>query len=316
MRSVQIPKNCPICGKDKISKPIQQYKRNGADFTLFECCYCNAQFWEPFKGAGKEWFEENNALSRIDILKPAIKRSHHKEFLKRHKDLPIDTKIIDFGCGTGELIGVLRKKGYDAWGVDQDGGAVKTFKKFFGDKNIYEMPLEEFLLMHREEKFDIITFFEVFQQLDNPLEFIKSLERLLKPNGKIILSTPSRNRLLLNLASWDFPPHHLSRWNKEAVSNLFKNINFEISYLKHINEFNLILEAVNEKFRTGLVNKISKNIAETPKNVLFIKNFYILARAKEYILGTIPSIFLFLWAKINGFHGGAMYIELKKIEQK
>ena len=139
MHSIQMPKNCPICGGDKISKPIQQHQNNGVVSALFECDSCSVQFWEP--------------LSRIDILKPVINKSHHKEFLKRHKDLPKNTKIIDFGCGPGELIGVLRKKGYDVWGVDQDGGAVKTVKKFFGDKNIYEMPLEEFFLRNKEEKF-------------------------------------------------------------------------------------------------------------------------------------------------------------------
>jgi SAM-dependent methyltransferase len=306
-----MPKNCPICGGDKIFKPIQQHQNNGVVSALFECDSCSVQFWEPFKGAGKEWFEKNNALSRIDILKPVINKSHHKEFLKRHKDLPKNTKIIDFGCGPGELIGVLRKKGYDVWGVDHDRMAAGIAKKYFGDKNIYEMPLEEFFLKNKEEKFDVITLFEVFQQLDNPLEFIQNLKRLLKPNGKIVLSMPSRTRLLVNLASWDFPPHHLSRWDKEAVSNLFKKINFKISYLKHLNEFNMIVEAVNEKIRTGLVNKISKNVSETPKNIFLMRIIYILARAKDYVFGIIPSVFLFLWAKINGLHGGAMYIELK-----
>src|SRR3989344_8850585 len=142
MHPVQMPKNCPICGKDKISKPIQQHQNNDVVSTLFECDSCNVQFWEPFKGAGKEWYEENNALSRIDILKPAIEKSYHKEFLKRHKDLPKNTKIIDFGCGTGALIGVLRKKGYDVWGVDVDEGAVRIARRHFGDKNIYGISFE------------------------------------------------------------------------------------------------------------------------------------------------------------------------------
>jgi glycosyltransferase involved in cell wall biosynthesis len=307
-----IIKNCPICGKDKGLKFLIQHSNSGVESALFECRYCKVQFWEPFQGPGKEWYEKSNALARIDILKPTVKKSYHKEFLKRHKNFSKNEKIIDFGCGAGDLIGVLRKKGCNAWGVDVDEGAVKIAKKHFGANDLYGMSFEKFFAKNTKEKFDIITLFEVLEHLDNPLEVIYNLEKLLKPNGKIVLSTPSRNRILANLASWDFPPHHLSRWNKEAVSSLFNKVNLRVSYIKYLNEFNIILEAINEKIRTGLVNKISKNVAETPRNIFLIKIFYILARVKEYVFGVIPSALCFLWAKIKGFHGGTMYIELEK----
>jgi len=176
------------------------------------------------------------------------------------------------------------------------------------------MSFDEFFSKNKEEKFDIITFFEVLEHIDNPLKFIQNLRGLLKPGGKIVLSTPSRNRILANLASWDFPPHHLSRWDIEAVSRIFKKIDFRVSYAKYIDEFNMILAAINETTRTGLVNKVSRSVVGTSKNIFLVKIVYILARAKEYVLGIIPSIFCFLWAKINGFRGGAMYIELKKCQ--
>ena len=72
------------------------------------------------------------------------------------------------------------------------------WQKLFWLKNVFVADLNSFFDGNVAEfpKFDIITFFEVLEHLDNPLYFIEGVVKLLKPNGKLVISVPSRERLL------------------------------------------------------------------------------------------------------------------------
>lgn len=67
------------------------------------------------------------------------------------------------------------------------------------------------LVKEIHERFDIISFFEVLEHLDNPVRFIEHIRGLLKPGGHIIPSVPNRNSFLDTLAESDYPPNHLTR---------------------------------------------------------------------------------------------------------
>ena len=54
-------------------------------------------------------------------------------------------------------------------------------KERFGLENVYAVSFEDFLKRTDLPSFDIITFFEVIEHLDKPLEFILSVKRLLNP---------------------------------------------------------------------------------------------------------------------------------------
>ena len=121
--------------------------------------------------------------------------------------------------------------------------------------------------------------------------------------------------MLTNLSGWDFPPHHLLRWNKESIANLFKNIDFKIVNIYFIGEFNTLSSAINEKFRA---NVIGKTINNAPKNISKNKMEKIMrllkffATLKQYIIGGIPALFLYSYSKLIGRTNGDMLIKLKK----
>jgi SAM-dependent methyltransferase len=311
------PKICPVCQEGKYFKVIQDYRNQYGTFSLFECTLCETQFWMPFKNPGTEWYEKSNKYKIIsDAIKPKIYKDYHKKFFKIYKNFSKNTKILDLGCGTGEFIAELQKRGCEVWGVDFDKDAIEVAKKYFKLKNVYNESFEDFFQRPDIFPFDIITFFEVVEHLDNPLKFIQNVKEILKSDGKIILTTPCRERFLVNLASWDFPPHHLTRWNKKALSNLFRKINFSISQVNYIGELKLLMAAFNEKFRGRLVNKVAQFSENRGKIKIFAKLIYFGALLKEYTLGFIPAIFLYILAKMIRRNQGTMLIELTSNTRK
>src|SRR5439155_1585740 len=72
-------------------------------------------------------------------------------------------------------------------------------------------------LKKEDRRYDVITLFEVVEHLDDPLSFLRELTGILEDNGRIFLSTPSRERTKFFDDSWDFPPHHFTRWNNVSL---------------------------------------------------------------------------------------------------
>lgn len=314
MHFQSVPQICPVCREGKNFNFIRDYRKKKYNFSLFECRLCEVQFWTPFKSPSAEWYKDlyqkTKEYELNQGLKANINRGYHKNFLKKYKDSINGAKILDLGCGRGEFIAELRKRGSDVWGIDFDKNAIEIAKKNFGLKNAYAMSFADFFGSQNICQFDFVTFFEVIEHIDNPLEFIQNVEKILKPGGKIVLSTPCRDRFLANLARWDFPPHHLVRWNRESISNLFEKIDFEISDINYQEQFKHLLAAFNEKFRLDLVEKTMRGTKSKP--TIITKIVYFGARLKEYIIGTVPAAILWVVSKATGRNNGIMLIELKR----
>jgi len=107
--------------------------------------------------------------------------------------------VLDFGCGSGRVVRLLRNAGYDAYGVDiRWPGA-----DFYGDiENDPEFPPgtlryyeEAGPLPFPDATFDVIVSDQVFEHVVPLQETIAELERVLKPGGVMYHHFPSRTVL-------------------------------------------------------------------------------------------------------------------------
>lgn len=303
-------KICPICHQGKQFKFIEDFRKKQDKFSLYQCSKCLVQFWMPLKSSEIECYAEHKGHRIKNIVRPKIYRAYHKKFLKTYRSFPKNTKILDLGCGTGEFINELQEKGCEVWGVDFNQEAIRISKEHFGLRRVFAMSFEDFFQKKDLPKFDVITFFEVIQYLDNPLKFIQNVKNLLRPNAKIVLSVPCRERMLVNSNNWDSPPYSFTRWNKEAILNLFQRYNFKTSYINYLEQFKILSESVSGKFKTGLVNKSLGSSENKKRSLVFSKIIYFLGCLKHHVIGSIPASFLWIIGKIFKRNNGIMLIEL------
>lgn len=322
------PKICPVCQEESNFKFIRDFSSQRGNFSLYECVKCYVQFWEPFRSPGPEWYK---AQKKYATKEPRLYRGYHKKFLSLYPTFPEGTKILDVGCGRGELLQELRKRGCECWGVDFDELTIRAAKERLRLQNLFSMDLIEFLGKKDLPEFDIITSFEVIEHLDDPLSFLQGIKKHLKKSGKIILSTPSRERLMPDEYSWDFPPTHLSRWNEEAIATLAKKINFEISSVHYVDQFLHLFELFSEKTRSGLVKKIVKFISGKKKDIsedqkkttcvpakedfsnkskLLPRLLLKAAKIKNALVAGIPAVLVCSLSRALGIKNGVMVIEL------
>jgi len=300
---------CPVCRTGRKFKFIMESGLRGGNFSLYLCKNCKVQFWYPMKNPGGRWYQENNPYKIREIIKTKLYRGYHKRFLERAKNLPCDIKILDLGCGTGEFLSELSKIGFTVFGTDFDEEAIKIAKKRFGLENVFADSFEDFFEKLRSEKFDVITFFEVLEHLDDHEKFITNIKKILKPKGMIALSVPSRERALVNWNKWDFPPHHFTRWNKESIENIFSKYGFKVNFVDYVEVFRITMGAIDGKLRSELMQK-SFNKSKNNKNLFVFKALFLAAKLKQWVLAGIPAFFIWLYGKITKRRNGIIYMEL------
>ena len=92
--------------------------------------------------------------------------------------------VLDVGCATGESGALAKTFGHEVWGVEMSAAAAAVA----GQKldRIYTGTIEGFLADYPDERFDIILFGNVLDQLLSPAEVLSACTRLLSPGGVII----------------------------------------------------------------------------------------------------------------------------------
>ncbi len=125
-------------------------------------------------------------------------------------------KILDVGCGCGFLTYALRREGFDAIGVDISRTAVASAKHEFGDY-FYLSDIETFAA-ECDATFDLILALEVIEHLADPGACIRRLLALLRPDGRILVTTPNRGyHPRRSVWQTDLPPVHTVWLSEKSV---------------------------------------------------------------------------------------------------
>lgn len=296
---------CPLCRQAANYKLLKSHFDSAAnqEYKLYECEKCKAWFWQPLKNPGAEWYEKDERYSGRNAdpnLKPIWNYKKIIGFLK-----PLTGKVFDIGCGTGDFLAYAKTNGWEVSGLDFDAAAIKTAKEIFKLAEVEVAELKEYYDKNKEKKFDLITFFDVFEHLDNQLEFIGLVKMLLRPGGYIALSLPYRKRADWLLAA-DAPPRHLTRWDRTAIKNFLERNGFKISYIVRRSEglnpilmklrfrygrlfsFNLVGKYKNKKKHEGV-----KILADS-QTYLSVRRLQILARIKDWLIFGLPALMIWL----------------------
>lgn len=138
--------------------------------------------------------------------------------------------ILDFGCGSGEML-VAFSDSCTVLGIEPDSGARELAKKKVQLGSIYEssasVKMQEILV-------DVVTLFHVVEHFYNPSLELERIYELLKPGGLLIIETPNSCDALLtkyeNLDFQDFTywSHHPMLHSHKSLSLLVARNGFKI----------------------------------------------------------------------------------------
>ena len=127
------------------------------------------------------------------------------------------TKILDYGCGAGGLLGQLAAKGYDVMGVEPNGQlrslAIGKLRKLgLGDDRIKQGSVDQLTTLNSHDT-DLCVSMGVFQYLsdDELRETLKRIRNVLTPNGNFVCTFQNAlfDLFTFNKYTVDFYEHQL-----------------------------------------------------------------------------------------------------------
>lgn len=107
--------------------------------------------------------------------------------------------FVEFGCGSGRFLEIVRKNNALAVGIDMSLAVDVARNNFREDKNVLIVQGDILNPPFKENIFDMGYSIGVFHHTPNPQDCLKKLIEVIKPRGKIFLSIYSKNGF------YDFP---------------------------------------------------------------------------------------------------------------
>lgn len=101
-------------------------------------------------------------------------------------------RMLDVGCGVGQVVSRLDEAGFEAHGVDVSQPNIERASKVCARCQLYDGRTLPFPDAH----FASAGALNVLEHVDEPEAFIRELTRAVAPGGKIVLSSPNFFRVL------------------------------------------------------------------------------------------------------------------------
>lgn len=160
--------------------------------------------------------------------------------------------ILDVGCGSGWVANHFLNQGRTVVSMDVSAVNPVRIAEKYPLKNHLAVVADVYAAPFKEQSFDCIIASEVIEHVANPKAFIEALLPLLKPNGKLIVSTPHNEKLQYHLCVHCNKPTpknaHLHSFTDSNISELLPHKGYSISISKAI-DFYLV------KLRTHIILK-------------------------------------------------------------
>lgn len=125
---------------------------------------------------------------------------HQKKFLDVALDLPKSGRILDLGCSAGSFLDMMAESRTDLTGVGVDIASrqinyarLNVESKYAGRVKFVQVDEREPRLPFEDHSFDAVTCIEVIEHIHPylALRMLADARRLLKPGGKLIVTTPN-----------------------------------------------------------------------------------------------------------------------------
>lgn len=137
--------------------------------------------------------------------------------------------VLDFGCGTGEVVAAYRQRTMAAYGCDIElpDTPDPLLQTYINEGTVRLIHSEPYTLPFATQMFDVVVSSQVFEHVQDYAAALAEIKRVLKPDGVALHVFPSRYRLiephvLVPLATMIQEYWWLRLWAAVGIRNQFQ----------------------------------------------------------------------------------------------
>lgn len=217
---------------------LKDYSVSGEPFELLcdesrELLYTHPK---PIKSKLPSYYPNTNYISHTNQRKSLLDLLYHAvrfisvrrklRLLKRHQ--PNKGTLLDIGAGTGFFLRAAKKRGWSVTGIEPN-----TFARNLANSKAPNTVFDsDALQTFQNQSFDVITLWHVLEHLPDLEDDINTIQKLLKPNGRIVVAVPNFKSYDANYykefwAAYDVP-RHLWHFSQQSISILFSKVQMKL----------------------------------------------------------------------------------------
>jgi len=215
---------CNLCQSDDTKK---LYVKDS--FNIVRCRKCGLVYVNPRPTLEelKELYKEKDA--HIDPAREKDLFMHRfKRIIKTIERFKKKGKLLDIGCSYGYFLKLAQGYGWETYGIEIS-DYVSHYCRQKLNLNVFTGDVRE--AHYPSQYFDVITMFHVLEHVLDPLDYLREINRILKPDGLIVVEVPNIGSLKAKLAKKNWisfkPPEHLYYFSLKTIIQFLNETGFQ-----------------------------------------------------------------------------------------
>jgi 2-polyprenyl-3-methyl-5-hydroxy-6-metoxy-1,4-benzoquinol methylase len=189
---------CKLCGGNE-SFLLQTGARHAQEAEIRRCATCDMVFLSP-QSSQENLERYYSSLYREDYSLPSAEERHKNDLEKAYQRvqrllprLTPETRLLEVGSGSGAFLYAVRPYVKEVVGVEPDSTFRSWIKRTMAIKVLENIPKDE----SEEEAFDVVVSFHVLEHVPDPVDFLISLKKVLRPGGDLVVEVPNVEDVLV-----------------------------------------------------------------------------------------------------------------------
>ena len=275
---------CPICKSEQIGPYAMKFQKGFPHNSRTICKSCGIVFANPvadeqeLNAFYKNYYDKGN-FGNLQYKQKTISQFENiqkatiQELLKLDRNVKYYTgegNYLDVGFGLGFHLYIAQKLGYHVYGTELDKDCIDFVQPYILDAQLYNGDLLS--AKYENNQFDIINICHVIEHLIDPNSYLLELNRIVKNEGLIIVSTPNIGALayqifrVVNFLGFKIPLivdglEHTVIFNQKNLRTVIQNHGF------------LVVDQYTESVNDSFSNIWKSNLSLRKKVVRYLQTF-------------------------------------------
>ncbi len=222
---------CPVCQTTARTTEFLKY-----NIELAECNNCSARYGtkipanldDVYRRPGYVAYSLDDVDAHYNYRRERFGRER-VAILEKHCGDMTEKRLLDIGCGNGYFLSVAMEKCQHCFGTEFS-DRMRDFAHKKTGLTIYNRGLEEL----PEASYDIITLFDVIEHIPDPIPFLRSVDRILRRGGNVLIFTPNFDsfslRVMREQSSIADPTEHVILYTLPSLEYLGKRVGWSTTW--------------------------------------------------------------------------------------
>ena len=247
---------CPVCLSANTSASVLSardrfFEATTRTFSLSACVGCHCLFIDPLPHEKDlaTFYPQHYWSNAVPGVLKSCERVYRRLILRDHvasitraasaviaeDERPL--RLLDVGCGSGMLLGLLKQRGFEVLGFDSSESA----KEIASTQSKVKVVTGEHVSAagFATGAFDLVTLFHVIEHTPEPRNILAEVRRILQPNGRILVQVPDIESWQARLCGSRWygldVPRHVINYSARSIERLVLDCGFRVRRTRHFN---------------------------------------------------------------------------------